>query len=147
MGGSADDGAVQGGDQQGIAGMVVRGDGRGCLLGYPTANIEIAGSVEFPPDGVYAGVLERADGSSHLGVVSVGTRPTYYGSGGVRLLEVHLIDFDADIYGEAVRLLVGGKVRDQERFDSADDLIAAMGRDVATVRRLAAAHPASTPAP
>ncbi|MGO9558063.1 MAG: riboflavin kinase, partial [Acidimicrobiales bacterium] len=80
-----------------LSGIVVRGDQRGRELGFPTANVELdASSAELPPDGVYAGWLDaepNAEGSSestahrHLAAISIGSRPTYYGQHGVRLVE------------------------------------------------------------
>ena len=118
-----------------LEGVVVTGDRRGRDLGFPTANVEIG--ADPPPDGVYAGWFERADGSCHLAAISVGSRPTYYGLNGERLVEAYLLDFDGDLYGEHVRVRVGPKVRDQVRFTRSDELIEQMRRDVEAVRALA----------
>ena len=112
--------------------MVVVGDRRGRELGFPTANVEI--QVDPPADGVYAGRLERADGSSHLAAISVGSRPTYYGPHGERLVEAYVLDFDGDLYGEQVTVRLGQKVRDQVQFAGSDELIEQMQRDVEAVR-------------
>jgi FAD synthase len=125
---------VEGDDerQQVIDGIVVAGDRRGRELGFPTANVETL--AELPPDGVYAGCLNRADGSRHLAAISVGSRSTYYGPHGERLVEAHVLDFDEELYGEQVTVLVGPKVRDQARFAGSDELIEQMRRDVEAVR-------------
>jgi riboflavin kinase / FMN adenylyltransferase len=115
-----------------LHGVVVTGDRRGRELGFPTANVEIR--AEPPPDGVYAGWFVRADGTRHLAAVSVGSRPTYYGRHGERLVEAYLLDFDDDLYGEDVTVVVGPKVRDQVRFTGSDELIEQMRRDVEAVR-------------
>ncbi len=108
------------------------GDRRGRDLSFPTANVE---TLAVPPeDGVYAGWLERADGSRHPAAISVGNRPTYYGHHGERLVEAHLLDFDGDLYGEHVTVRVGSKVRDQVRFLSSEELVEQMRRDVECVR-------------
>lgn len=120
-----------------LAGIVVAGDRRGRELGFPTANVEVPASAVLPPDGVYAGTLERSDGRSYVAAISVGTRPTYYSSDGSRLVEAYLLDFDGDLYGERVRILVLGRVRGQERFDSSEALVAAMQRDIESVRAMA----------
>ncbi len=117
-----------------LHGVVVVGDRRGRELGFPTANVEI--QVEPPPDGVYAGWLDRADGSSHLAAVSVGSRPTYYGRQGERLVEAYVLDFDDDLYGEQVTVRLGEKVRDQVQFSDSDELVEQMRSDVEAVRAL-----------
>lgn len=119
-----------------VEGVVVVGDRRGRELGYPTANVETQS--ELPEDGVYAGRFERADGSVYVSAISIGRRPTYYVDG-VRLLEAHLLEFDDDLYGERVRVEVGPRVRPQLRFESSEELVSQMARDVAEVRRLAGA--------
>ena len=117
-----------------LEGIVVEGDRRGRLLGFPTANVELGPSYRLPADGVYAGWLERGDGSRHLAAISVGTRPTYYADRGVRLVEVHVLDFDGDLYEETVRVVVGERLRGQARFGSSEELIEQMRRDVAAIR-------------
>ncbi len=121
-----------------VEGIVVVGDGRGRTLGFPTANVEGPLDAPLPGDGVYAGRVERADGTVHAAAVSIGCRPTYYAAG-VRLVEAHLLDFDDNLYGERVRIEVGERVRGQQAFASSDALVVQMRADVAQVRALAAA--------
>lgn len=117
-----------------LEGVVVIGDGRGKELGFPTANVELAPASVLPADGIYAGWFERGDGSRFVAAISVGTRPTYYGDGGGRLVEAHLLDFEGDLYGERVRVRFGPLVRGQARFEGSDELIEQMRRDVGVVR-------------
>ena len=123
-----------------LAGPVVRGDGRGRQLGFPTANVAAPSgampSEDALPDGVYAGLLRRDDGSVALAAVSLGRRPTYYGPGAERLVEAFVLDASPDLYGERVEVLVGPFVRGQQRFASSDELVARIVEDVAEVRRL-----------
>lgn len=125
-----------------LAGVVVRGDGRGRALGYPTANVAVAEEAmpgeDALPDGVYAGLLRRADGTVLPAALSLGRRPTYYGEGGERLLEAHAVDVTVDLYDEWVEVFVGRRVRGQERFASSDALIAQIAADVDAVRMAAA---------
>jgi riboflavin kinase / FMN adenylyltransferase len=121
-----------------LEGVVVTGDRRGRQLGFPTANVEVLEDAVLPPDGVYAGLFHRADGSVHTAAVSVGTRPTYYAEHGKRLVEAYLLDFDDDLYGEDVKVVLLSHVRGQERFATSDALIAQMRRDVDVVRELSA---------
>jgi riboflavin kinase/FMN adenylyltransferase len=121
-----------------LEGIVVTGDRRGRELGFPTANVEVT-AIELPEDGVYSGWFERPDGARYRAAISVGTRPTYYRDGGGRLVEAYLLDFDGDLYGELVRVGVGAKVRGQVRFETSDELIEQMRRDVEAVRAVTAA--------
>lgn len=122
-----------------VAGVVVRGDGRGRQLGFPTANVSVPPGTVLPPDGIYAGWLERADGSRLVAAISVGTRPTYYeGAEADRLVEAYVLDFDDDLYGERVRVGMGERVRGQVRFASSEELVSQMERDVDAVRALSA---------
>ncbi len=121
-----------------VEGVVVPGDRRGRELGFPTANVLPEGRVELPADGVFAGYVLRSDGSLYEAAISIGRRPTYYSDEAERLVEAHLLDFDGDLYGERLRVTVGGRVRGQERFGSSEALVAQMRRDVAEVRALLA---------
>jgi riboflavin kinase/FMN adenylyltransferase len=109
------------------------------LLGYPTANIRPAEDEALPEDGVYAGIVELSDGGAHPAAVSIGRRPQFYDEHGVRLVEAYLLDFDGDLYGQAITVRVGERVRGQMRFDSTEELVEQMGRDVEAVRSLAGA--------
>ncbi len=129
-----------------LAGTVVVGDQRGRTIGVPTANLE--GIVEMvPPDGVYAvlvdGVLE--DGTARAvgrGVMNIGVRPTVKGDGR-RTVEVHLLDFDGDLYGQMLRVHVVRRLRDEKRFDGLDALKAQIARDIGDARAsLSSAVPA-----
>ena len=117
---------------------MVHGDERGRLLGFPTANVELGeGGDELPADGVYEGWLKAADGVRRLAAVSVGSRPTYYGEHGVRLVEAYLLDFEDDLYGQSVQVGINTKIRDQVEFSSTYELVLQMRHDVQTVRDLA----------
>ena len=116
-----------------IEGIVVRGDQRGRLLGFPTANVAVGPERELPSDGVYAGTVERADGTVHVAAVSVGRRPQYYDDG-ERLVEAYLLDFDGDLYGERIVVRLGSLVRLQGSFDTEQELVEQIRRDVAVVR-------------
>lgn len=117
-----------------VRGLVVCGDGRGRLLGYPTANIALAGHPELPPDGVFAGEYRRPDGSRHNALISLGRRPTFYLAAGTRLLEAHLLDFSEPLYGEAAVVEFRHWIRDQRRFGSPEALSRQIERDASAVR-------------
>ena len=117
-----------------VHGVVVEGDHRGHALGYPTANLASQTAGSLPDDGVYAGHVIRADGTSYLAAISIGSRPTYYGDGAPVVAEAHLLDFDDDLYGEELTVLIEESLRGQLRFESEDELKARMADDVESVR-------------
>jgi riboflavin kinase/FMN adenylyltransferase len=116
-----------------LRGAVVRGAGLGRQLGFPTANVA-APSADIPPLGVYR--VEAAwDGKTRPAVCSVGVRPTLGPSGPV-WVEVHILDFDGDLYGKTLEVRFLEKIRDEARFSSLDELVAQIRRDVQAVRGL-----------
>jgi riboflavin kinase/FMN adenylyltransferase len=117
-----------------ILGTVVRGDQIGRSLGFRTANLS-AHNEQFPPNGVYA-VTAVWRGQLLKGVVNLGVRPTIASTNGERLLELHLLDFEQDIYGEDVEVTFHTCLRPEEKFTSVDALKAQIGRDVAAARRI-----------
>ena len=117
-----------------VRGTVEHGDQRGRELGFPTANLAVPERVCLPADGVYAGTYIGEDGIERLAAISLGRRPTFYAEAGMLLLEAHLLDFEGDLYGQQARVRFRRRLRGQERFESVDDLIAQMARDVDAVR-------------
>jgi riboflavin kinase / FMN adenylyltransferase len=117
----------------GVRGRVTRGDGRGRQMGYPTANIALGGDVVLPADGVFAGTYERPDGSLHAALISLGRRPTFYHRG-ERILEAHLLDYDACLDEEPATVRFVARIRDQRRFDSTQALVRQIGQDVRAAR-------------
>jgi len=129
-----------------IFGTVEHGDHFGRTLGFPTANLS-AHNEQFPPNGVYAveTIMNRADGfgASALnpghtlpGVVNIGVRPTVKAAGGERLLELHLFDFDEDLYGRDVEVIFRKFLRPEKKFDTVDALKAQIACDVAQARKV-----------
>ncbi len=114
-----------------LRGLVVRGDGRGRTLGFPTANLHVVGGGPgeklIPPPGIYA-VWGNLRSGAYAGALHVGPRPTFRGS--PPTIELHLMDFDGDIYGEDVRVDFVLRLRDVEPFDSVKALVAQMRKDV-----------------
>ena len=111
-----------------LFGTVVRGDGRGRDLGFPTANVKSPPWLVLPADGVYAGTaLVDEDPMPYPALISVGTRPTF--GSRVRLFEVHLLGFDREIYGCGLRTFIRAWLRGQQAFHSVEELVAAMHRD------------------
>jgi riboflavin kinase/FMN adenylyltransferase len=131
-----------------VEGVVVRGDGRGRVLGYPTANVAPPMFSAIPADGVYAAwftVLGHGPvmgtvtpGERYQAAVSVGTNPTF--SGRTRTVEAFVLDTEADLYGQHVAVDFVARIRPQEKFDSVDDLIVAMDGDTEKARTILSAH-------
>ena len=109
-----------------MSGRVAHGDKRGRTLGYPTANIHLH-RAKVPLTGVYAVRLYGLEDEPIDGIANVGVRPTI-GEGNT-LLEVHLFDFNKDIYGENVQVYFLHKVRDEKKFDGLPALVAQIERD------------------
>jgi riboflavin kinase / FMN adenylyltransferase len=110
-----------------VEGIVVHGDGRGRALGFPTANLDLPPTLLVPPDGVYAGWTR-----GRRAAISIGTNPHF--DGVERRVEAHLLDFDEDLYDQRLVVEVWSRLREQQRFDSLDELVAAIGSDVEHAR-------------
>lgn len=119
-------------------GTIIRGDQRGRDLGFPTANMQLAGNCRLR-HGVYVVTLTRADGTVHEGVASYGRRPTF--DNGAPLLETFVLDFSSDLYGEEVTVTFLAWLRPELRFESVEALMEAMRKDVSEARAFFAAHP------
>jgi riboflavin kinase/FMN adenylyltransferase len=110
-----------------VEGIVVHGDHRGRELGFPTANLDVPPGLLIPPDGVYAGWTR-----DRLAAISIGTNVQF---DGVELrVEAHLLDFDDDLYDQRLVVEIWSWVRGQLRFESIQELVDAIGNDVAQVR-------------
>ncbi len=109
-------------------GFVIRGDGRGRTLGYPTANLRLVDErLLIPAFGVYI-VEVQVEGSKFPGLASIGVRPTFE-DGGIPIVEVWISEFDRDIYGKKIRVSFVHRLREEKKFDSADQLITQMDED------------------
>ncbi len=131
-----------------LRGYVVRGDQRGRELGYPTANVPVSiTSTAVPADGVYAGWLRRVDDAAAPywpAAVSVGSNPTF--AGVERRVESYVLDrTDLELYGVAVEVLFVRRLRGMVTFDSIDDLVEQMKRDVDQARDLLTTPPPLPP--
>lgn len=112
-----------------ISGRVTHGDKLGRALGFPTANIRLRHN-RPPLMGIFAIRLYGLNGMPLPGVASLGRRPTVKGADAVPVLEAHLFDFDADIYGRRVQVDFLAKLRDEEKYPDLDSLVAQIRRDV-----------------
>ena len=118
------------GRRHSISGIVEGGDRRGRTIGFPTANL--GGVLEMlPPDGVYA-----VFAGERPGVMNLGVRPTVDGKS--RRIEVHLFDFDGDLYGQHMRVHLVSRIRDEKKFAGLDELKAQIAADAASARAMLA---------
>ena len=118
-----------------ILGTVVRGDDLGKKIGFPTANLS-AHNEQFPPNGVYVAEA-KLDGGRYRGVVNLGYRPTV-SSSTERILEIHLLDFDRDIYGKDLEVHFIRYLRPEKKFENVDALVRQIERDVQQAREVRA---------
>jgi len=109
-------------------GNVVKGDGRGRLLGFPTANIKLKGENKLlPAIGIYAVEL-ILENIKHFGLMSIGKRPTFYNDGQLTT-EIYIFDFDKDIYNKEVTVKVIERIRGEEKYSSPEELVTQMKKD------------------
>jgi riboflavin kinase/FMN adenylyltransferase len=138
---SAIRGALEAGDVLGISrilgrrysveGTVVRGDGRGRTIGIPTANVSVDEKIALPSNGVYA-VHFYENGHKWAGAGNLGVRPTF--DRHTRSLEIHLLDFAGDLYGQKVTVEFVRRLRPEIRFSGVGELVAQIKRDVEEAR-------------
>lgn len=112
-----------------VTGLVVRGDGRGAGLGFPTANLKVDGPL--PEPGVWAVEVQGLG----RGVCNVGTRPTVDGKTGMHV-EVHIPGFSGDLYGKTLTVTFLKKLRPEMRFPGLSELKAQIKRDLESLRGL-----------
>jgi len=122
-----------------VSGNVVRGEGRGRTLGFPTANVHTPPSLLLPRTGVYHGAV-HVDGDVHSAVINVGVKPTF-GPDSPLGVEAHMLDHQQDLYGHEVAVSFRGRIRDEQQFSGVEALIAQVQQDIEVARRRAAETP------
>ncbi|WP_022834788.1 bifunctional riboflavin kinase/FAD synthetase [Salisaeta longa] len=111
-----------------LTGTVRHGEGRGRTIGYPTANIAVADARKLVPKrGVYATYVRLPGGTKQPGMMNIGRRPTFDGMDVT--IEVHLLDFSGDLYGQTLTVEFLQRLRDEQKFDSVDALVAQLSTD------------------
>jgi riboflavin kinase/FMN adenylyltransferase len=121
-----------------ISGPVIAGNRLGRTLGYPTANIAWPADMLRPAYGVYAVTVAMADDTMHKAVASIGLRPTVTPQATEPLLEVHIFDFDGDLYGQMLDVHFKRFIRPEETFADLETLKQQMARDSHSARDLLA---------
>ncbi len=117
-----------------LRGSVIHGDERGEGLGFPTANLDLAAHQQLPEEGVYAGATMR-DEKWWPAAISVGTRPQFYEHGAL-VVEVHVLDFEGDLYDSSLDVVFLARLRAQTSFSSVDELTAQIALDVVETRQI-----------
>jgi riboflavin kinase/FMN adenylyltransferase len=120
-----------------ILGTIVSGENRGKKIGFPTANLS-AHNEQFPPNGVYFAEA-KLDGAIYPGVVNLGYRPTVETGKSERTLEIHLFDFERDIYGKDLEVRFIRFLRPEKKFENVEALARQIGLDVKQARELSVA--------
>lgn len=110
-----------------VAGMVVHGSARGKRLGYPTANIKINSGI-LPAQGVYV-VRVDLNGKKVSGVANIGNRPSFPGRHTNMCCEVHMFNFNKNIYGHRLEVEFLKRIRDEQKFSSVDQLVTQIRQD------------------
>ena len=116
-----------------ISGMVVHGDGRGRHINIPTANINYPEEKVMPANGIYA-TWAWVDGERLRGATNIGINPTFTPDKKIASLETHLLDFDRDLYGQQVKLEFVARLREERKFQSVQELLEQINRDIAQTR-------------
>ncbi|WP_163530640.1 bifunctional riboflavin kinase/FAD synthetase [Halobacillus ihumii] len=117
-----------------IEGTVVAGDERGRTIGYPTANITDMEEQYLPKVGVYAVTVEYK-GERYYGMANFGMKPTFHSEAASPSLEVHVFDFDEDLYGTRLKVFFHHFIRDEQKFNGVEDITAQLNRDEREIRR------------
>lgn len=117
-----------------LQGIVIRGDQRGRMIGFPTANLEYEVDKLIPAGGIYA-CWAYVGNEKHKAAVNIGTNPTFTPDRMSMSVEAYLLEFDRDIYDEILHLEFVSRLRDELKFDSVDALIEQIKKDVEQTRR------------
>ena len=113
---------------------MIKGEGRGKKIGYPTANIQVSPDLIVPQNGVYV-TRTKYQNMTYQSVTNIGHNPTF--KDGKQLhIETNIFDFDTDIYGEKLEIEFLKKLRDERKFPTVNDLINQIREDVLVARRL-----------
>jgi riboflavin kinase/FMN adenylyltransferase len=126
-----------------VEGKVVPGKARGRSIGIPTANVAAENEI-IPRKGVYAGWARLPDGTVLPAVTNIGTNPTFE-KADVLSLEVHILDYSGDLYGQRLGVVFTQRLREEKRFNSVDELLEAIRDDIREARQILRAPAISLP--
>jgi riboflavin kinase / FMN adenylyltransferase len=128
-----------------LEGKVIEGDGRGKTIGIPTANLDTGNEKLIPGNGVYACVAVF-DGKQLPAATNIGYRPTFDGKRTQAWVETHILDFTGDLYGRQVKLQFLSRLRGEQKFNSVQDLVQQINRDIQETRKIAEEYLIQNPA-
>src|SRR5690606_14301258 len=111
-----------------LQGEVIKGDQRGRRIGFPTANLAVPEELLIPRNGVYAGEA-MVDGKPYLAVLNIGRHPTF-GLSSKQTIEAHLLKFDGDLYGKQLEISLYKMLREEKKYNNADELIDQINKDI-----------------
>ncbi|MFN0199156.1 MAG: bifunctional riboflavin kinase/FAD synthetase [Planctomycetaceae bacterium] len=114
-----------------LTGRVTRGEERGRLLGFPTANLADIQTL-LPADGVYAGEVRLENDDRHEAAIHIGPNPTFHQA--ERKVEVHILDFTGDLYDRTLHVDLCARIRETQKFSSVEELLSQLHRDLSRVR-------------
>jgi riboflavin kinase/FMN adenylyltransferase len=117
-----------------IENTVIHGEKRGRILGFPTANLIMPKDIIPPANGVYSGLVD-IDSKFHYAIINVGKRPTFADLQD-SLIEVHILNFDGDLYGQNLKVSFIDKIRDEKKFSSPEELKKQIKYDCAQIKAL-----------
>ena len=123
------------GREYSVLGTVIEGRKLGRELGFPTANLRVYNE-QLPMDGVWAVDVTLANGAVYRGAGNLGLKPTLENEGERRILEIHLLDFEGDLYGSDIVVHFAKHLRDEKKFDSLEELKKQIKKDVELCRRV-----------
>ncbi len=118
-----------------LKGRVIKGDGRGRKLGFPTANVQMAEELLIPSSGVYftQTVIGKDEKKQYNSITNIGTNPTFKSVYALNV-ETNIFNFDQDIYGEEIKIFFRKKIRDEKKFNSSSELIAQISADITAAK-------------
>jgi riboflavin kinase/FMN adenylyltransferase len=123
-----------------MAGEIEHGDGRGKTIGFPTANINVPEEQVMPEIGVYTAAVRMPDGTRLPAVVNIGRRPTF-GDNKPVTTEVHVLDYDKDLYGQQLSIELLHYIRSEKKFSGIDELKKQITLDCDSARQFFSIHP------
>ncbi|MFC3040340.1 bifunctional riboflavin kinase/FAD synthetase [Virgibacillus xinjiangensis] len=122
-----------------LEGLVIHGDQRGKEIGYPTANLQVDHDSLLPKPGIYA-VKVNYKGATHYGMANIGTNPTFTAEREDLSIEVNILDYDNDLYGEMLQVEWYRYIREEERFNGVKELVERIAQDEREIRSFFAAN-------
>jgi riboflavin kinase/FMN adenylyltransferase len=118
-----------------VQGIVEKGDSRGRTIGFPTANLAVWPQKLIPAPGVYR-CFTKIDGLPRLSVTNIGYRPTFADDTGKVFVEVHILDFDGDLYGKELQVQFTHRLRGEIKFPSFEGLVRQIQSDIIAARKI-----------